>query len=315
MSTRTTTLALEVTADMADAPAEFGKIETAAASAAAAVDKMQAATDGASAGIDRVSTAADGLDSTGAAATGAMGALASGFELVGNDKAAQALQKAALATDFLSGVGQAAALAQKGQAAATAVLTGAQTALNAVMAASPVGLLLVGVLAVSAALVLAYNKSETFREVVKSAGDVAKAAFDRVVDAGQLVADKVGVVVDAAKGIPDAFRAAKDRVVEFMGDMLAPIQNVIDKVQGVIDKIGSIDLPDIDLPGFRLATPSSSTTFTAAGVGGDASAADVLAVLRDILQVLRAQSTPGVSDPLAAANALRQLLARADRIG
>lgn len=319
MATRTTTLALEVVADLGDAPADFGRIETAAAAAATAVDKMQAATDGASEGIGRVAGAAEGLDSTSAAATGALGALSSGFELVGADKAAAGLQKAAQATDFLSGVGQAAALAQKGQAAATAVLTGAQGALNAVMAANPIALVVLAVVALTAGLVLAYNKSESFRDIVDKAGDVAADAFGLVVDAGQKVADKIGDLVDKAKGLPDGFRDAKDKVAGFMADLLAPIQAVIDKVQGVIDKIKDIKLPDLpDLNPFRLATGGGGYGggggFTANGAtgGGD----DVTRLLRDILATLVAIKSggSGVADPLSAAAALRQLLARADRI-
>lgn len=320
MATRTTTLALEVVADLGDAPADFGRIETAAAAAATAVDKMQAATDGASEGIGKVAGAAEGLDSTSAAATGALGALSSGFELVGADKAAAGLQKAAQATDFLSGVGQAAALAQKGQAAATAVLTGAQGALNAVMAANPIALVVLAVVALTAGLVLAYNKSESFRDIVDKAGDVAADAFGLVVDAGQKVADKIGDLVDKAKGLPDGFRDAKDKVVGFMADLLAPIQAVIDKVQDVIDKIKSIKIPDIDLP-FGLRAVGGGAGYGAAGFTANGPGTSVTdettRLLTEILATLVAIKTgggSGVADPLAGATALRQLLTRADRI-
>lgn len=322
MAVRTTTLALEVVADVADAPAELGKIEGAADAAAGALDRMQNATAGAGDGIDRVAGAADGLDSTGAAATGAMGALASGFELVGADDAAAALQKAALATDFLSGVGQAAALAQKGQAAATAVLTGAQGALNAVMAANPILLVVVAIAALAAGLVLAYNKSETFRDLVDKAGDVAQAAFELVVDAIGDVVDKGQALIEKAKDIPGGFSDAKEKVVGFMGDLLAPIQGVIDKVQDLVGWISDIDFPDFpDFPGFGRVGGGGSFApasygaggFTAGGAGAGDDMSRVVQLLAEILTAIKAGSG-GLGDPLAAANALRQLLARADRI-
>jgi len=316
MATRTTTLALEVVADLGDAPADFGRIETAAASAAGAVDKLQAATDGAAGGVDKVSGAADGLDSTGSAATGAMGALASGFELVGADKAAASLQKAALATDFLSGVGQSAALAAKAQGAATAVLTGAQSALNAVMAANPIMLVVIAIALLVAGLVLAYNKSETFRDIVDKAGQVAKAAFGVAVDAIGSVVDKGQALIDKARDIPDGFRDAKEKVLGFMGDLLEPIQAVIDKVQALIGWIKDIDFPSIpDLnPLSRAAGGGGSYTLGANTVdsplGGDS---EVVTLLAAILAAIKASSS-GVGDPLGSAQMLRNLLLRADRI-
>ncbi|MEU9065815.1 phage tail tape measure protein [Streptomyces sp. NPDC048306] len=56
--------------------------------------------------------------------------------------------------------------------AASAVTRGwaaAQTVLNAVMSANPIGLIIVGIVALGAALVVAYNKSETFRAIVQGA--------------------------------------------------------------------------------------------------------------------------------------------------
>lgn len=56
--------------------------------------------------------------------------------------------------------------------AASAVTRGwaaAQTVLNAVMSANPIGLIIVGIVALGAALVVAYKKSETFRAIVQGA--------------------------------------------------------------------------------------------------------------------------------------------------
>jgi hypothetical protein len=60
--------------------------------------------------IENVSAATDELDTAGSKATSSLGALSSGFELIGNNRAAEGLMTASLATDFFSGVGEAATL-------------------------------------------------------------------------------------------------------------------------------------------------------------------------------------------------------------
>lgn len=60
--------------------------------------------------IRRTAEATDEMDTVGSKATSSLGALSSGFELVGNNTAAEGIMRASLATDFLSGVGEAATL-------------------------------------------------------------------------------------------------------------------------------------------------------------------------------------------------------------
>lgn len=133
--------------------------------------------------LDRTAGAADNLDDKAGRATGALGALSSGFELVGAEKYAGALQAAALATDFASGAGQALTLVTeatglatlKAKAASTAAATAskvqaaAQWALNAAMSANPIALVVLAVIALIAIFVVAYKRSETFRNIVDGA--------------------------------------------------------------------------------------------------------------------------------------------------
>ncbi|MGW2742378.1 phage tail tape measure protein [Streptomyces sp. NPDC001450] len=58
----------------------------------------------------------------------------------------------------------------------TRIATGVQAAFNAVMTANPIGLIIVGILALGAALVVAYNKSATFRAIVQGAWQGIQAA-------------------------------------------------------------------------------------------------------------------------------------------
>jgi phage-related protein len=68
------------------------------------------------------------------------------------------------------------AAAQRVAAAATKVWAAAQWLWNAAMTANPIGLIIVGIVALGAALVLAYKKSETFRNIVNAAFNGIKVA-------------------------------------------------------------------------------------------------------------------------------------------
>jgi hypothetical protein len=265
-----------------------------------------------------------------------------------------------MATDFLSGVGDLAALALNSQAVKTAAATvaslahsaatGAQTAitatatagqwaLNAALSANPIGLVVAGVLLLIGGLTLAYKHSSTFREAIGDAMDVARAGIDLVVDGVQGFVgwlkdlpgnardawDRVsGAVGDAVKDAQDFFGNLIQDVRDKPGDvvdgvkssfasMFAPIQTAIDWVQDLIDKIGDIDFPDFpDLPFGRAALAGGALDYGNGGGGGGQ--AEVVSLLAQILTVLKASPQGGVSDPYGAAQALRQLLARADRI-
>lgn len=80
--------------------------------------------------------------------------------------------------------------AQKAAAAAAKAWAAAQWLLNAALNANPIGLVLVALAALAAAIYLAYTRSETFRNVVDKAMDVVKdsvnalnIAFDHLKDA------------------------------------------------------------------------------------------------------------------------------------
>lgn len=66
--------------------------------------------------------------------------------------------------------------------AATGVYTAAQWLLNAALTANPIGLVIVALVALGAALVVAYKKSDTFREIVDKAFAAVKAVASAVVD-------------------------------------------------------------------------------------------------------------------------------------
>lgn len=209
-------------------------IKSAASEADSAVDKF-----------DRLGGSAENLDDKAGRATGAMGALSSGFALIGADQAAAALEGAAMATDFLSGAGQALNLvldleivkkttaaaatvahtvATTAQSAAAKTAAAGQWALNAALSANPIGLVVVAVAALVGGLVLAYNKSETFRNVVDGAMSKAKQAVTGVSTA-------VGVVVDWFRAkVPPAVETAKSKATQ----ALAPIRTAVGAVSDAL---------------------------------------------------------------------------------
>lgn len=75
----------------------------------------------------------------------------------------------------------AAAIAQRTVAAATRAWSIAQAALNAVMAGNPIALVILGIVALAAAVVIAYKKSETFRTIVNAAFAAVKATVSLLV--------------------------------------------------------------------------------------------------------------------------------------
>lgn len=332
MATRTTTVALEVVADVAAAASGLGSVETAAQGAAREVGNLTAAASDAPAKLDAVSGAAGGLDSAGAGATGAMGALASGFELVGATGAAETLQNAALATDFLSGVGQTAALAVQGQAAATKALTVVQKAANAAMRANPIGLVVTAILLLVGAAVLAYNKVDGFRAIVQTAGRIGKAAFESVSDAAGavvtwvrdrippvfkvftriielyltptklafgLVRDAVEVVADWVGKLPAKFGTLKDKAAEIAAPMLSPFTAVKDALAWIADKLDNIKPP---------AWLSSLMGGSSGGYDGRFATTTTTAVATPTTVVNI--TVDGALDPYAVAVQIRDLLAR-----
>lgn len=73
-------------------------------------------------------------------------------------------------------------VAEKARAAATFLVATAQRAANLAMRANPIGLVITAVFALGAALVAAYKKSETFRNIVKGAFAAVKSAATGAID-------------------------------------------------------------------------------------------------------------------------------------
>jgi phage-related protein len=125
-------------------------------------------------------------------------------------------------------------VADKASAAATRVMTVAQKALNLAQRASPIGLLITGVLLLVGAVVLAYKRSETFRRIVDKALSVAKAGVSKVVNAFQALGPIVGKVASFIGKVVTTYVGVYVKAFQLS---LAVVKAVWSAIQ---DKVGAV---------------------------------------------------------------------------
>jgi len=142
------------------------------------------------------SQAAGGLGDLGGAMSlmpGPLGAIGAGMEA-----AAPAIMGVTGAADLLNLATTKFPILAKAQTVATNIMAGAQAALNAVMAGNPIALVIIALVALVAIFVIAYKKSETFREIVDASWAAIKSATKEVFE---WVADKIATVFGVLKNI------------------------------------------------------------------------------------------------------------------
>lgn len=161
-------------------------------------------------------------------------------------------------------------------ATATTIATAIQTAFNFVMALNPIALVVLAIVALVAAIVVAYKNVGWFRDLVDKAFDAIVGAFNWLKDAGETairaivrafdwIVDKAGVVgglistavalytwpfrtaydiiVGIFKALPQAFTNVLNAVSFALGwvwsIISAPFQTAIDLVKGIISGLGT----------------------------------------------------------------------------
>lgn len=147
--------------------------------------------------------------------------------------------------------------------AATLAMAAGQAILNAVMTANPIGIVIVAITALVAGLVLAYNKSETFRTAVQTAARASKAAFDTVVNVIKVVIGAIGNMISRVGGVGGAFRGAMNVAAAAVRILTAPIRGLISLIQSVIGWISRIRFPSP--PGWMKRLTGSAMNFSAGG--------------------------------------------------
>lgn len=173
--------------------------------------------------------------------------------------------------------------------AATLAMAAGQAILNAVMTANPIGIVIVAIAALVAGLVLAYNKSETFRTAVQTAARASKAAFDTVVNVIKVVIGAIGNMISRVGGVGGAFRGAMNVAAAAVRILTAPIRGLISLIQAVIGAISRIRFPSP--PGWMRKLTGSAMNFSAGGAMLTAAGPATFSPLGGVL-------TPAASGPV-----------------
>lgn len=119
--------------------------------------------------------------------------------------------------------------------AITKVYAATQAVLNVVLAANPIGLVILLIAGLVAGLILAYKNSETFRNIVRGAMEVVKTAVNAVVEA---VKDVVSAVV-AAKDHP-AVKAIQTVFTTYFGAAKTAVSGLINTVEAIIGAVRAV---------------------------------------------------------------------------
>jgi phage-related protein len=293
------TLTIDVVTDATAAAADLDQVAAAARGAGDAVDAAGAQASTAGSNFEGLGDGADNVASKSSQAAGAMGDLAGGLDAIGATGAATALEGVGLATQVAAGAGDimnlvaetsigrfvlqtAAAIAHRTATIAGAVATGtmsaAQAALNVVMSANPVLIVVIALAALTAGLILAYKNSETFRDIVQGVFSAAKGYVMVYVDAIKLVIsifadlpESAHKAWDAVSGFAtDAWDKISRKIDDFTGSLstiastiagyftsaFAPIQHAIDLVGDLIYKL--THLPHVDLNPLNRSLPTGT---------------------------------------------------------
>lgn len=224
-------------ADTADLRSSLAKAEQAMDSAA---NEAKSAGQKIESSFDSAGQAADGVASTSAQVAGGLGDLGGALEATGfiSEGTANAMNTASAAIMGVTGVSDlanaafeklklgtlASNAATYAKAAADKVAAAGQWALNAAMAANPIALVVIALVALVAGLVIAYQKSETFREIVDK-------AFAKVKEIIENVAKFITVEV------PKAFQAIMDKATAAKTWVTGKFGELLDFVGGLKDKI------------------------------------------------------------------------------
>ncbi len=139
---------------------------------------------------------------------------------------------------------------------AAKIYTATQAALNIVLAANPIGLVIIAIAALVTGLVIAYKKSETFRNIVNG-------AFGAVVKAGQAMWTGLKA---AFKFITDAFLAMAGLIVHSAAKAFGWVPGIGPKLKHAADEFDAFrDRVNASLSGIQRTIPIS---FVSIGAGG-----------------------------------------------
>lgn len=213
--------------------------------------------------------------------------------------------------------------------AATKAAQAAQWLWNVAISANPIGAIILALAALGAALVIAYQKSETFRNVVDGAlgavknavnavdraFDALKAsaftAYDWIIDHWKLALFAFGPIGAAVYLISTNFERIENTARSAFNFIINKIQAVIDAISTLIDWLGKIKFPSAPkwlrggtrLPGPLMPAPAiAGVSSRGAAVGAGRSAGGGVTV-----------NVYGAIDPEGTARAVKRILAGHER--
>lgn len=212
MAGKTAILSVDILADARDATKGFDDAAKGASSAAEKIDDMGGKAGDTASGLSALSGAmeaagfggvADAMNLTATAMDAAEGSTML-FKVAQESLSLSSIKAAATkVADTAATVAH--TVAQTAASVATKAWAATQWLLNAAMTANPIGLIVAGILLLVGAIILAWNKSEGFRDVVIGAWDAIKdaaaAVWDWIVNAIKVAWDTIVNVAKIAIGI------------------------------------------------------------------------------------------------------------------
>jgi hypothetical protein len=154
---------------------------------------------------------------------------------------ADLIGKAVLVVGALTGAIMLAGAAVKAYETITKAMAIAQTLLNAVMSANPIGLVVIAIAALVAAFVIAYEHSEKFRDIITG-------AFNAVKTVASAVADTIGT---AFRSVFDGVKSSLNSLITLANSAIRALNGIHINIPSWIPGIGGrsfgIDLPTIPM--------------------------------------------------------------------
>jgi hypothetical protein len=129
------------------------------------------------------------------------------------------------------------ALAMTIASAATRAWAAAQLIFNAVMAANPIGIVIALIIALAAAVVIAYQKSETFRSIVQAVWSAVKAGITSAVNAIKGVLNWFGTLPSLMSGW---WRSAKDAAVRQALSLVSWVRGLPGRAKDALGDMGRV---------------------------------------------------------------------------
>jgi phage-related protein len=124
-------------------------------------------------------------------------------------------------------------------AAASKAWAAAQWLLNAALDANPIGLVVIGVAALAAGVIIAYKHSETFRAGVQAVGHALMGAIDAMSAFGNAVNNKVAGAVAFIRGLPAKLQSAFGDPGHILSSIGAAIIQGL--IGGITSQIGALE--------------------------------------------------------------------------